>query len=480
MLGYIRNFSTSIYAKILLGIVIIPFVFWGMGSSLSGGSKNIIVIIDKEKYTIDHFGNFIKSNANSKITSEQIEVLLTAFISEKIVEKEINYFKIKLSDKSLGKLLKNQKDFKKDGKFSRTEYEKFLIKNNITAANFEYFLAAEEKRKQLLNFISGGLVPTDFLINNTYDRINQKRSIKLINLDKTLNKDLVVSNKKANEYFEENKSQYTKVYKSIIFLELNPNTLVNNNEFTDLFFKKIDEIDDLVMQGNKLESITNKFNLTKPPIVKIDINGKKIDETDINIIPKNVLLKIFNMEESESTMMIEDENKYFLAEVIKTENIQLLAQNKKVQNDILKKLKYNVKRRLIAEIIAKINSNNFNKEEFDIYATDNNINIQEIKLENNKDDKILKKEILYQIYAWPEKKVIVVNQVDLSENYLVYIDKVNHVKIDNNSEEYKNYSDLAKSQLANRLYHTYDNYIKKKYKIEINYKTLNTVKNYYN
>jgi len=96
MLGSIRNFSTSIYAKILLGIVIIPFVFWGMGSSLSGGSKNIIVKIDKEKYTIDHFGNFIKSNANSKITSEQVDGLLTAFISEKIIEKEINYFKIKL------------------------------------------------------------------------------------------------------------------------------------------------------------------------------------------------------------------------------------------------------------------------------------------------------------------------------------------------------------------------------------------------
>jgi len=376
--------------------------------------------------------------------------------------------------------VQNQKGFKKNGKFSRTEYEKFLIKNNLTAANFEYFLAAEEKKKQLLNFISGGLVPTDFLINTTYDRVNQKRSIKLINLDKTLNRDLVISNKETNEYFEKNKTQYTKVYKSIRFLELNPATLVNNNEFTDLFFKKIDEIDDLIIQGNKLEIIINEFNLKKPPIIKIDINGKKIDETKINIISESVLLKIFNTEESESTMMIEDENKYFLAEVIKTENIQLLVQNKNVENDILKKIKYNVKRKLISEFIAKINTNNFNKEEFDIYAADNNINIQEIKLENNKDDKVLKKEILNQIYAWPEKKVIVVNQVDLSENYLVYIDKVNHVKIDKNSDEYKNYSDLSESRLVNRLYHSYDNYIKKKYKIEINYKTLDTVKNYYN
>ena len=51
MLGSIRKFSGSIYAKILLGIIIIPFVFWGMGSSIRGGSKNIVVVIDKEKYS---------------------------------------------------------------------------------------------------------------------------------------------------------------------------------------------------------------------------------------------------------------------------------------------------------------------------------------------------------------------------------------------------------------------------------------------
>ena len=56
MLGSIRKFSTSIYSKVLLVIIIIPFVFWGMGSSLSGGNKNIIVIIDKDKYVFQNTG----------------------------------------------------------------------------------------------------------------------------------------------------------------------------------------------------------------------------------------------------------------------------------------------------------------------------------------------------------------------------------------------------------------------------------------
>ena len=40
MLGSLRTFTSSIYAKILMGIIIIPFVFWGMGSSFVGGNKN--------------------------------------------------------------------------------------------------------------------------------------------------------------------------------------------------------------------------------------------------------------------------------------------------------------------------------------------------------------------------------------------------------------------------------------------------------
>jgi peptidyl-prolyl cis-trans isomerase D len=59
MLGPLRKFSSSIYAKILLGIIVIPFVFWGMGSSFIGGNKNIIVVIEKEKYSVEELENFL-------------------------------------------------------------------------------------------------------------------------------------------------------------------------------------------------------------------------------------------------------------------------------------------------------------------------------------------------------------------------------------------------------------------------------------
>ena len=63
MLASIRKFSNSILAKILLGIIIIPFVFWGMGSSFTSGNRNVILVIDKEKYSTQSFIDFIQKFA---------------------------------------------------------------------------------------------------------------------------------------------------------------------------------------------------------------------------------------------------------------------------------------------------------------------------------------------------------------------------------------------------------------------------------
>ena len=480
MLGSFRKFSGSIYAKILLGIIIIPFVFWGMGSSITGGSKNVVVVIDKEKYSIQHFSNFIKKTALKKVEANDVEGFLFAFISEKLIEKEIEHFGIKLSDNSLSKLIRHQEQFKRENKFSRTEYEKFLIKNNVTAINFESILSKEEKKKQLLDFIGGGASPSKFLVNISYDKINQKRVIELINLNDVFKIQLNFSEDQIKTYFENNKNKYNKIYKSVKLLELSPKKLVDNNEFNDLFFKKIDEIDDLIFGGEKLNYIIQKFNLEKPNSFTINELGKDINSKMNKKITKDLIEKIFNIKEIEPTVLIEDKNKYFIVELVKTESIQKGIGDDFIKKEILLDLGKKTKRRLITEIIVKINKNNFNKYDFDKLSKDKNVNIKKISLNNKNDDKILKKEIVNQIYTFPEKKVIIVNDIGLSENFLIYIDKIKNVTIDENSEEYQKYFNLSKNQIVSELYNTYENYIQKKYKIDINYQALDAIKNSYN
>ena len=101
-------------------------------------------------------------------------------------------------------------------------------------------------------------------------------------------------------------------------------------------------------------------------------------------------------------------------------------------------------------------------------------------MESINDTKILKDGIVNQIYNFPEKKVSASYNIQLTENFLVYVNKIKNVTADGNSNEYKKYFNLSKNSASNVLFNTYDNYIKNKYEIDINYNALKIVKNYFN
>tara|TARA_B100001123_G_C15253073_1_gene1003535 strand:- start:312 stop:1760 length:1449 start_codon:yes stop_codon:yes gene_type:complete len=482
MLSSIRKFSSSIYAKILLGIVAIPFIFWGMGTSFSGGSKNIILEIENDKYSIQEFSEFIKRIApeNQKISSTQIEEILSLFISDKLIEKEVENLGIKFSDNSLAKLIKNEKDFKRGNVFSRTEYEKFLLENNISASIFENNLLRLEKKKQLLSFIGGGIVPSKFLVNKSYNKINQKRNVQLIDLNKIFNNELNFSESEIKSYFEINKKKYEEIYKSIRLLELTPKKLLGDEEFTDLYFKKIDEIDDRITQGKNLNYILEEFNLEKANTFTVNELGKNINDNIVDEIPINLIENIFSLNTDDSILLIETDNKYFIVEHIETKNIQKNLKNPIIKKSILTNLKKDTIKKLISEIISKINQNSFTKSDFDKLSKEKNLTVKKINIESQNDDKILNKNLINQIYSFSEKKVIVVHDVDFVENFLIYIDEIENVDITENSDDYKKYFALTKVQIRNELFDTYDNYIRSKYEIDVNYKALDTVKNYFN
>ena len=480
MLGSFRKFSTSIYAKIILGIIVIPFVFWGMGGAFSGGSKNMVLTIDKEKYSTQEFVNFINTTKTFKVKVEDIENFLSNFISEKILEKEIDNFGINLSDISLVGLIKNQRNFKREDKFSRLEYEKFLLENNLTATTFELLLTKQEKKKQLLDFVSGGIIPSEFMTNIAFDNINQERTIQVINLNEAFNKKLNFSENQIKTYFENKKDLYTDKYKTIFFLELKPKLLSNENEFNDLFFKKIDEIEDLIIKGNNLSYIIENYNLPPTTTYKFNKAGQHLNLKTNSIISETFANKIFNTDDSDPVFLLEDKNKYFIVEVIKTENIQKKLNSEVVKKRVLEDLSIISKRKLIAELISKINSNKFDKIKFDKLSNESNVNIKKIILKNQNDEKNLKKNVVKEIYSYPENKIVVVNSLDLSDNYLIYIEKISNVSIDKNSSEYEKYVNLSKKKIVNGVFNTYDEYIRNRYEIDINYQALDVVKNYYN
>ena len=143
MLNKLRNFSKGKLAGVLVGIIIIPFVFWGMGSVFSGGNTNSIAKINNHNVSAQDFADFVNNSKISpdvlkeNINNNILEELLAQLISTSLIDIEINELNFFISDQTLANKIKKQNSFHdENNKFSRTMYEKFLLKNNISSVEF--------------------------------------------------------------------------------------------------------------------------------------------------------------------------------------------------------------------------------------------------------------------------------------------------------------------------------------------------------
>ena len=184
MIGSFRNFAKSKFAGILVFIMIIPFVFWGMGGMFSGGNTNNIAKINKTNIStqdfIDHINqsNIPQQTIRNNLDKNIIEELLSTLVSTTLLELEVKDFNITISEQTLLKKIKTNKNFQNDsGIFERLKYEKFLLENNQSAPAFELRLRGRELQKNLFDYIGAGTTSPSFLTKKLYVEENKKLEI---------------------------------------------------------------------------------------------------------------------------------------------------------------------------------------------------------------------------------------------------------------------------------------------------------------
>ena len=115
----IGKLSKSFFVKLLVGIIILPFVFWGMGDVFRGGNQNVIATIDSKKINTQELVNYLnRLNLNDQQiknlkSSDLLEKILSEFIGKKVMSLEIEKFGIIINDNGLGFSSKNLDDLLK-------------------------------------------------------------------------------------------------------------------------------------------------------------------------------------------------------------------------------------------------------------------------------------------------------------------------------------------------------------------------------
>ena len=128
------------------------------------------------------------------------------------------------------------------------------------------------------------------------------------------------------------------------------------------------------------------------------------------------------------------------------------------------------------KIIDLIKNKEFTKTNMTKLATENNLEIKVANINGINDDKILSKEMVQKIYNHSENDIFLITDSILKKNYIVNIEKdIQPNNIDKDSIE--KYINKANSDYVSSIYKSYDKFVNTKYKININEKVLERLKN---
>jgi len=478
----IGKLSKSFFIKLLVGIIILPFVFWGMGDVFRGGNQNVIATVDSKKISTQEFIDYInRLNLNEEQVknlskTDLIEQILSDYIGKKVMTLEIEKLGIVVNDNALREIIKNDKTFFKNNKFSRTEYEKFLIKSGITAPQFEANIIEQEKRRQFLSSLAGGIVIPEILVEKEFRKENQVKTIQYIDLEKYHSKNKP-SKKNIKELYERNKSVFFTELKSIRYAEIQPELISGSKEYNENFFKQLDIIENNIIDGQSFEA-TAKANNFK--IVEFNnINAKKEDESQKKIenLPDNLFKKIYNFKIPQSPEIINIDNKYYLAEIKNEEKKNRSINDPEVLEALNAQLSFKEKIENNTSLAKDISLGAFDGDNYKKFANDNGLTVEDYKVSNLKQNDVFDEGLVKRIFLTKDGEINLITNNTLTKSFLISTKKTEYKKLDKNNNEFEQYEAKARLNLINKIYQSYDENANQNYKVEVNQRTVDRVKN---
>ena len=478
----IGKLSKSFFVKLLVGIIILPFVFWGMGDVFRGGNQNVVATIDSNKISTQEFVNYInRLNLNEEQVknlskTDLVEQILSDYIGKKVMSLEIEKLGVVVSDNALRDIIKNDKSFFKDDKFSRTEYEKFLIKSGITAPQFEANIVEQEKRRQFLSSLAGGIVIPDILVEKEFRKENQTKSIQYIDLEKYHSKKKP-SQESIKELYERNKNVFFTELKSIRYAEIKPELISGSQDYDENFFKQLDIIENNVLDGQSFEETANANNLKIIEFNKINAKKEGEDKKKIENLPDNLFNKIYNIKTPQSTEVINLESKYYLAEIKDEEKKNRPMNDPEVLEALNAQLSFKEKIDSNTSLAKDISLGAFDGENFKKFADDNGLLVKDYKISNIKQNDVFDEGLVKRIFLTKDGDINLITNSTLTKSFLISTKNTEYKKLDKKGNEFEQYEAKARLNLINKIYQSYDENANQKYKVEVNQRTIDRVKN---
>ena len=150
MLGFMRQHARSSFIKIIFWMIIVVFVFWGVGTMVAGGDKvNVAAMVDGEPISAQTYARahermqrvyreLYRENLNPQILAQLNlgQRALDDLVTEMLLKREAGRLGLRVTDDEVRGSILDIPTFQDGARFDRTRYLNALRASRLTPAEF--------------------------------------------------------------------------------------------------------------------------------------------------------------------------------------------------------------------------------------------------------------------------------------------------------------------------------------------------------
>ncbi len=257
MMERLREGVNSIAVKIILGIIILSFVFAGIGSYLVSGHHQTVAKVGNVEISRSDFEKVYQNERNQRMQSQNgkefsrmlgepsfvamfRKSVLDRMINDALLEDKAHSLGMRISDKQVAKAIVDFPMFQVDGKFDKTRYNQLLPRLGYTPDSFAKYIRTELLRSQLLTALQG----TEFALPKEAESesrlYTQTRDIRTATIDiAKFAQNVTLKDDEIAKYYKTHSTQFTRPEQmKIAYIEVDAKKLADKVSVTTAEEKK--------------------------------------------------------------------------------------------------------------------------------------------------------------------------------------------------------------------------------------------------
>ncbi len=248
MLDFIRSNTQSLGVKLIFGLIIVVFVFWGVGSLTDSSSGNVVAVVNGDGISIRDYEQAYQDaleaiqRQNPQITREQLAAenlrqrVLNTLIMQKLLEQEAARTGIAISPLEMRQAMENVQAFQNsEGKFDPELFKRLVENQHRSVAVFERKLASDMLNQKLERLVDAGVWNNEAESRAYYDYLRQKRTLTYVFLPASrFAASVTPAETVIAAYYEAHKPEFTRPARAAVeYVAISPTLLVTPQSISE-------------------------------------------------------------------------------------------------------------------------------------------------------------------------------------------------------------------------------------------------------